>query len=84
MSEQPTTPAPDPTEAALEHRNAVEKEYGEFVAVQQIFAGNALAYNVGDPVPKSNVEAHGYLDAKLVARRNTQAGRAALDGQPTV
>ena len=45
-------------------------EYGMWVAAVDIFAGNALAYRKGDPVPTSNVEAHGYdknrLDRKSV------------------
>lgn len=35
-------------------------EYGTYVAAQDIYAGLALAYREGDPVPVSNVELHGY------------------------
>lgn len=40
---------------------AQQKEYGQYVAAQQIFAPNgALAYNQLDAVPVSNVERHQY------------------------
>jgi len=35
-------------------------EYGTYVANQNIYAGNALAYAPGHPVPVANVIAHGY------------------------
>lgn len=55
------------------------KDWGTYVAVAQIFVGNALAYNPGDPVPASNVELHGYAEDGLVAKRNTKAAAAATD-----
>lgn len=45
-----------------------EQEYGTFVAAGPIYVGTALAYNEGDPVPASNVEAHGYEADGLVTR----------------
>lgn len=44
------------------------KEYGTFVATQPINVGTARAYNEGDPVPVSNVEAHGYEKLGWVKR----------------
>lgn len=43
-------------------------EYGTWVAVEDISIGTALAYGVGHPVPVTNVAAHGYDTAGLVAR----------------
>jgi hypothetical protein len=63
--------------ATEDYRKTLRDEYGEFVALQQIYFDGALAYNVGDPVPKSNVEAHGYLDDGLVARTTTKAAAKA-------
>lgn len=62
---------------AEEHRRAIEDEYGEFVAVAAITHDGARAYNIGDVVPKANVERWGYLDAGLVARQSTKAAAAA-------
>lgn len=56
--------APATAEDALE---ANRKEYGQYVAAEQIYVGTALGYNVGDAVPADNVERHGYLtDGKVV------------------
>lgn len=49
------------------------EEYGKYVANQQIFAGNALAYNAGDSVPISNAERLGYVEAGLVVKVGTKA-----------
>lgn len=49
-----------------DRRNEQAKEYGTYVANQQIFVGAALAYDVGHPVPVSNVKAHGYDKNGLV------------------
>lgn len=43
-----------------ELRKAQEREYGTYVATEQIFVGNALAFDVGHKVPISHVE--GYPD----------------------
>ena len=74
---QPHSPADDPDVVA--RRQAVAHEYGQYVATQDIYVGNALAYRVGDPVPVSNVERHGYLANELVAKTSTKAGKAAAD-----
>lgn len=54
---------------AEDRRDAVIREYSQYVATQPIDVGGARAYNEGDPVPAANVEAHGYLDAGLVRKR---------------
>lgn len=44
-------------------------EYGTYVAVAPIdVSGGIRAYNVGDPVPISNVVEHGYLEQGLVEK----------------
>lgn len=58
---------------AEEQRAAIRKEYGEFVAVAAITHDGALAYNVGDAVPASNVKAWNYDGLGLVKRRATKA-----------
>ncbi len=53
-----TTPV-DPF-AEMEARRAEQlAEYGTYAATEQIFVGGSLAYDVGHPVPASNVEADG-------------------------
>jgi hypothetical protein len=71
----PVAPQPKTAEEAIA---AADKEYGAWVATQQIYVGTALAYNEGDPVPASNVARHGYDKAGLAARRSTNEGKAAL------
>jgi hypothetical protein len=51
------------------------KEYGTYVAVAPITFNGVPAYNVGDPVPISNVEKHGYEKDGLVARIDSKAGQ---------
>jgi hypothetical protein len=48
------------------YRQAQLAEYQQYVAATDIYAGQALAYREGDPVPKSNVERHGYDKMGLV------------------
>lgn len=43
-------------------------EYGQWVAVQPIRHGSALAYLPGDPVPASNVARHKYDEVGLVEK----------------
>lgn len=56
----------DPTGALAAHLAAQDREYGHYVANQNIYVGNALAYAPGHPVPVSNVVRHGYLANGLV------------------
>jgi len=44
----------------VEYMALQRREYGTYVATSRIYAGNALAYDVGHPVPISNVVKHGY------------------------
>lgn len=41
-------------------RREIEEDYGQWVAVENIYHGTALAYAVGHPVPHTNVQLHGY------------------------
>ena len=68
---------PDLPEAEA-FRAAQAKEYGQFVATEQIFYAGALAFNVGDAVPISNVAAHGYDTLGVVAKITTKAAAAAV------
>lgn len=87
-SSTPTSAAPPPEapfvatpteQAEWEERRAAQmKEYGLWVAVQPIDHGTARAYNIGDPVPISNVERHGYDADGLVAKRSSKEGKRAL------
>lgn len=57
-------------------RKAQQAEYGQWVAVQRIYHGNALAYTPGRPVPASNVKRHGYDKRGLVKRVTKETGDA--------
>jgi hypothetical protein len=41
------------------HRKAVEEEYGQWVATEQIHIDGALAFDVGHPVPVGHVRKFG-------------------------
>lgn len=53
-------------------RVAQQEEYNTWFAVAPIYVGNALAYNIGDGVPISNVKLHGYDKVGLVARHGSK------------
>ncbi len=77
-----TAPAfSDPAEAAAfaRYRQAQAEEYGTWVAAQDIWEGTALAYRTGNPVPRSNVERHGYDQRGLVVRQGTVAPSPDVD-----
>jgi len=59
---------------AEEYQATVEEEYGDWVAAEPILYNGALAYNTGDPIPASNVTAHGYDQTRQAVRRSTRAG----------
>lgn len=63
---------------------AQRKEYGTYVANQQIHVGTALAYNPGDAVPISNAERLGYVDAGVVVKVGTKAHKDLMEslGRP--
>jgi hypothetical protein len=48
------------SEPLSEDIEAQRKEYGTYIANRPIDVNGARAYNVGDPVPVSNVQQHGY------------------------
>jgi hypothetical protein len=53
-----TTPV-DPF-AAMEARRAEQTaEYGTWAAAEQVWVGNTLAYDIGHPIPVSNVDPDG-------------------------
>lgn len=67
-------PALDPDRAAVEQRRKErEEEYSAYVATQNIYWGNALAFVAGDAVPKSTVENYDWLGLRLVAKTDTSA-----------
>lgn len=55
------------------------EEYGKYVANQQIFAGNALAYNKGDAVPIDNAERLGYVEHGLVVTVGSKEHKQLLE-----
>lgn len=55
------------------------KEYGQYVANQQIFAGLALAYNPGDAIPAENCERLGYLEEGLAVKVGTKAHKDLME-----
>jgi hypothetical protein len=46
-------------QTAEDHRKAVETEYGQWVATEQIHIDGALAFDVGHPVPVGHVKKFG-------------------------
>lgn len=69
---QPKPPAeqwsPETDPDVIARRRLTAREYGQWVATEDIYHGTALAYRKGDPVPAANVELHGYDRAGLVDR----------------
>lgn len=51
---------------AEEYAEMQRAEYAKYVANQTIMFNGARAYNEGDPVPITNVEAYHYLESGLV------------------
>lgn len=75
-------------EDAMAWRASQVEEYGSWVAAQDIYHGNALAYVAGDPVPATNVKAYDY-DVKGLVRRpdgwtDPVPGDGIEDAPPTV
>lgn len=66
-----------------EHAAAQAAEYGTYVATKTIHIGGARAFNVGDPVPVSHVEA-GVVDEDSVAKTTTKAGKAAAESSTAI
>lgn len=58
------------------YREAQVAEYEEYIAAQQITTEDGVPiYNYGDPVPVSNVKAHGYDKDGAVLRLNRKTGQ---------
>lgn len=72
-----------PVSTADERKAAVEKEYGQYVATQEINSpSGARAFNVGDPIPASTVEKDHCdwiaADHETVAKAGTVAAKKAI------
>lgn len=67
-----------PPELAERHA-AHLKEWGTWVATQDIPYGGVMAYRAGDAVPAANVEKHHYDQLGWVARRDTKAAQAVTE-----
>lgn len=63
---------------AEEHRTAIEAEYGEWVAIQDIDIDGVPAFRRGDPVPRGHVNS-GSVKKESVARRTTKAASSVID-----
>ena len=63
-----TVPVGDPSQSAREAEAARAVEYGSYIATDNIWVGNALAFRSGDPVPVSHVE-RGVVPKLLVEKR---------------
>jgi hypothetical protein len=72
----------DPATAEA-HRAAAVKEYGQFVAIAPIDHDGVRAYNVGDPVPASNVERWHYVEQGVVSKVGTKGAEAAVKAAAT-
>lgn len=55
-----------------------EEEWGTYMAVAPIAYNGVPAYNIGDPVPVSNVKRHKYLEQGLVAKGDSAAAQKIL------
>ncbi len=67
------------TDTAHAMREAREKEYGKYVATEEIFIDGVLAFGKGYPVPISHVEQYPELLEEDAVAEVAQAGTA---GQP--
>jgi hypothetical protein len=74
MADSPTT--------AVQFREELGKEYGQYVAVVPIDLNGARAFNIGDPVPASHVERQ-VVDTDQVSRLASKAGQAAVAATTT-
>lgn len=68
---------PTPDAPARQLAQAQTTEYSQWVAARDIYHGTALAYRKGDPVPASNVKAHGYDRTGDATATNDSAAPAA-------
>jgi hypothetical protein len=64
-------------QTAEAHAEAIRAEYSRWVATEVIYIKGVRAFNVGDAVPVSHVEA-GTVDKSQVAGVNTKAAAVAV------
>ena len=72
-----TRPIPK-TAAELAEEQA--REWGTYVATEQIYVDGGLAFNPGDAVPVGHVETLGHVLEHQVAKPSTKTGREQLRG----
>lgn len=63
--------------STADYQAELTAEYGQFVAIAPIDYYGTRAYNIGHPVPASNVQRYGYEAAGLVKRVDNAAAPAA-------
>lgn len=63
---------------AEEYRTAVEREYGQWVATENIDIDGVPAFRQGDPVPKSHVDS-GLVSKDSIVGRNTKTAEKLFD-----
>ena len=64
-------------ETAADYAAKQREVYGTYVAAVAIDINGARAFNAGDPVPTTHVDA-GIVDAEQVAKVSTKAGQAVV------
>jgi len=74
MAESKPTPVTTPEEVSA-FAEAQQAEYGTWFAVSAISHNGSPAYNIGDPVPVSNVAKYKYDEQGLVAKVGSKAGQ---------
>lgn len=67
---------------AQAYRQQQEAEYSAYVATEQIFIDGALAFNVGDPVPKGHVD-RGVVSKDQVKKAPKPSEATATTSEPT-
>ena len=82
MADTKPSPVTTPEEVAA-FAEIQEKEYGTFFAVAPISFNGSPAYNVGDPVPVSNVNKYKYDEQGLVAKVGSAAGQKVIGALAT-
>lgn len=70
--------SPDQPTTAAEQRDAVQKEWSQYVALAPIYVKGARAFNAGDPVPASHVK-NGVVRSDEVAKSSTKAAAAVTE-----
>jgi hypothetical protein len=77
-------PVTDPDRAAVEQRRKDQEiEFSTYRAIGEIPWGTVTAFYAGEAVPKSTVEARGWLDMGLVEKIDTGDSDKKTAGAPT-